>query len=90
MEAYARVFTVPEKTGAIMDAVQAFFDAPDTVIGSDDLGFCEGMAYRIVVREETNTREYLLFNEALNADGLWYVNPECCRDLERLLLQEGD
>lgn len=89
---YSRTFTDPEKIYAIMDAIQAFYDDPQTVPGGSEIGECEGMGFKIVVTEETITREYILFNNAITADGEgeWLVNPECCNTLEKLIRQEGD
>lgn len=91
-EAYARIFTEPEKMYAIMDAIQAFQDAPDTIRGGSGVGDCEGMAFRIIVTEETVVREYTLFNNALTIDGEagWLVNPEAFQTLLQLIQTEGD
>ena len=90
-EDYARVFTDPVKTAAIVDAIRAFCEDPDTVIGGSETGDCEGMSYRIIVTDETAVQEYVLFNQALlDTEGIWYVNPGCYRVLEELILQESD
>ena len=88
MEEYARTFSDPQQIEAIREAIQAFFDDPDTVPGGDNVGSCEGMSYRIIVTEETITREYTLFNNGLSSEDGWFVNPKCYKVLEELIIQE--
>lgn len=89
-EEYSRVFTDTEKIYAIIDAIQAFYDDPQTTPGGSEIGECEGIVFRIVLKEEAATRTYTLFNNALSADGdeEWLVNPVCYKTLESLIQQD--
>lgn len=92
LEEYTRIFTEPEKMYAIMDAIQAFYDDPDTVPGGSEVGDCEGMTFRIIVTEESITREYILFNNALTIDGdeSWLINPGAYQTLLELIQKTAD
>lgn len=85
-----RLFTSESEMQAILDAINRFPNDPQTVIGGDEVGDSEGMAYVIAVITETEDREYVLFHDALLIDGIWYVNAGCYQNLEELILQESD
>lgn len=89
-EAYVRLFTSEDKISAILETIDRFLNDPQTVIGGDEVGDSEGMAYVITIITETEDREYVLFHDALVIDGIWYVNAGCYQTLEELILREGD
>ena len=90
MEEYARTFTDAAQTGEILEAIQAFYDDPHTLLVDAESGSCEGMGYRIIVTEEARSREYVLFDDTLCCEDGWLMNPECYRALEKLILREAD
>ena len=89
-EEYARAFTDKEHNSAILEAINAFQTDSETIIAGKELEDREGLAYVITVTWENRIGEYVLFSDALLAEEIWYINPECYRTLEKLIQLEGN
>lgn len=78
-------FTESEQLGRICAAIQDIIDDPDTVVGHDEIGECEGTAYSIIIRGETEMWEYTLLQDALLTESGWLVNASRCQALQALI-----
>ena len=93
---YGRTFTAPEKTGGILEAIQAFYDDPETFCRDSEIGEDDGTGSRITVTQGTETAVFYLRGDALvmlDSDGtclMCLVNENAARVLEALISQNGD